>query len=86
MTVGEKLHQCLTQSESIHSQLKSFALDTQDQAAKQAFTQMADALENSVIRPLRARVSNVEAQEPTYKVFGQTQEQQGQHGQGQTRR
>lgn len=86
MTVGEKLHQCLTQSESIHSQLKSFALDTQDQAAKQAFTQMADALESSVIRPLRARVSSVESQEPTYKVFGQTQQTQQQGHAGTTRR
>ncbi|MGB9867731.1 MAG: DUF1657 domain-containing protein [Bacillota bacterium] len=79
MTVGEKLHQCLAQSESVHAQLKSFALDTQDQAAKQAFAQMADAMETHVVKPLRARVSAAESEEPAYRVF----QGGGQQGAGQ---
>ncbi len=75
MTVGQKLHMCLSQLESAEASLKSFALDTQDQKAKQLYAQLAQTVESQVIQPLRNRVNQVEAEEPTYKVYQQAQQQ-----------
>lgn len=78
MTVGQKLHMCLAQIESAHASLKSFALDTQDQNAKTLYSQCANVLESQVLTPLKTRVNQVEAEEPTYKVYQQAQQQQPQ--------
>lgn len=75
MTVGNKLHQCLNQLESAASSLKTFALDTQNQSAKQLYSQLAQTLESQVMAPLRNRVNQVEAEEPQYKVYQQAQQQ-----------
>lgn len=75
MTVGQKLHQCLAQLESATSSLKTFALDTQDQKAKQLFSQLAQTLESQVVTPLKNRINQVEAEEPQYKVYQQAQQQ-----------
>lgn len=75
MTVGQKLHMCLSQLESAAASLKSFALDTQDQKAKQLYSTLAQTVENQVIAPLKNRVNQVEAEEPTYKVYQQAQQQ-----------
>lgn len=75
MTVGQKLHMCLSQIESATSSLKSFALDTQDQKAKQLYTQLAQTMETQVLTPLKNRINQVEAEEPTYKVYQQAQQQ-----------
>lgn len=69
MTVGQKLHMTLAQAESVAANLKSFSLDTQDQAAKQLFSQLAKTMEDHIIAPLKARVNKVEAEEPTYKAY-----------------
>ncbi len=68
MTIGQKLHQALTSAESLTADLKSFALDTQNQSAKQLFTELAGSMENVTSR-LRGRVNQAEAEEPQYKVF-----------------
>lgn len=68
MTVGQKLHQALTQCESAAASLKSFALDTQDKQAQQMYSQLAQTLESQVISPLRSRVNYTEGQEPSYKM------------------
>ncbi len=75
MTVGQKLHVCLSQLESAAASLKSFALDTQDQKAKQLYSTLTQTVENQVIAPLKNRVNQVEAEEPTYKVYQQAQQQ-----------
>ena len=68
MTIGQKLHQALTSAESLTADLKSFALDTQNQSAKQLYTELASSMEN-VTNQLRGRVNQAEAEEPQYKVF-----------------
>ena len=68
MTVGQKVQQTLAQCESVAANLKSFALDTQDKQSQQMYAQLAQALENQVIAPLRSRVGHVETQEPSYKI------------------
>ncbi len=78
MTVGEKLHQTLAQAESVAANLKSFALDTQDQQAKAMYSRMAEAMENEIIQPLKSRVNYTESQEPQYRVYQQAQQQASQ--------
>jgi len=67
MTIGEKMHQTLSSLESAAANLKTFALDTQDQAAKQMFINMSGQVEN-ICNSLRGRVNYIEQQEPQYKV------------------
>lgn len=74
MTVGTKLHQTLASCESAVANLKSFALDTENQQAKQIFSQMAQTMEQQVVNPLRHRINQMEQQEPQYKVYQQTQQ------------
>ncbi|KKM09351.1 hypothetical protein SY88_19075 [Clostridiales bacterium PH28_bin88] len=75
MTVGSKMHQTLSSLEGAVSDLKTFALDTQDQTAKQQFSSYAQQLEG-IVQGLRGRVNYVEQQEPTYKMQQQQQQRQ----------
>lgn len=77
MTAGSKLHQALSQAESLKAQLETFGHDTQDPKAKTQFYQMAQAVEQHVVGSLRSRVNYVEAQEPQYKVKQQAAQQAG---------
>lgn len=77
MTVGDKLHQALSQAESLKSQLETFGHDTNDKQAKHQFYQMAQVLEQQVIPTLRARVNYVESQEPQYQVKQQAAQKAG---------
>ncbi len=71
MAVGQKLHVCLNQCETVATTLRSFALETQDKNAKSLYTQLAETMDNQVVTPLRARVNHAEAEEPSYKVYQQ---------------
>ncbi|MBP1930304.1 DUF1657 domain-containing protein [Ammoniphilus resinae] len=66
MTVGSKMQQALASAEGLKADLKTFSLDTQDQQAKQMYSQLATTMEN-VVNTLQARVTYVEQQEPQYK-------------------
>ncbi|MEW9674042.1 DUF1657 domain-containing protein [Ammoniphilus sp. 3BR4] len=66
MTVGTKLQQTLASAEGVKANLKSFALDTDDQQAKQMYSQLAQTMD-SVINTLQSRVSYVQQQEPQYQ-------------------
>ena len=70
MTVGSKMHQTLASLESAVGSLKSFALETDDQTAKQQFTQYAQQLDG-IVQGLKGRVNYVEQQEPGYKMTNQ---------------
>jgi len=70
MTIGEKMHQTLSSLEGAAANLKTFALDTQDQTARQMFSDYANQLEG-MARGLKGRVNYIEQQEPQYKVFQQ---------------
>jgi len=67
MTVGQKLHQTVASLEGAVGSRKSFALDTQDQSAKQQFDAYARQLDQ-IVQGLKTRTNYVEAQEPAYKM------------------
>lgn len=75
MTVGTQMHQALAGLEAATASMKTFALETEDQAAKQMFSQYAQQL-NSICQGMNARISYIEQQEPQYKVFDNAQQQQ----------
>jgi len=68
VTVGQKMHQTLASLESAVSQMKTFAMDTQDQTAKQQFQNYSQQLEG-IVQGLKGRVNYIEQQEPAYKQF-----------------
>lgn len=74
MTIGTRMHQCLTSLEGAVADLKSFALETQDQNAKKQFVDYANQIEN-IAQGLKGRINYVESQEPQYKVYQQAQQQ-----------
>lgn len=74
MTVGQKMHTTLASLEGAVSDFKTFALDTQDQGAKQMFSNYSQQLE-SMVQGLRGRTNYIEQQEPQYKVFQNPNEQ-----------
>ena len=66
MTVGSKLQQTLASAEGVKANLQTFALDTNDQQAKQMYNQLAKDMGN-IVNTLQSRVTFVEQQEPSYK-------------------
>ncbi|MFC4766709.1 DUF1657 domain-containing protein [Effusibacillus consociatus] len=66
MTVGTKLQQTVASIESACASLKQFALDTNDQQAKQMYNQLAQTLDNCK-STLQSRMNYVQQQEPQYK-------------------
>ena len=67
MTVGTKMHQTLASLEGAAATLQTFSLETQDQQAKQMFTNLNKQLEG-ICQTLRERVNYIEQQEPQYKM------------------
>lgn len=67
MTVGTKMHQTLASLEGAAADFKTYALETQDQGAKQMFIDLNRQLEG-ICQTLRGRVNYVEQQEPQYKM------------------
>ncbi|MDI3327005.1 MAG: DUF1657 domain-containing protein [Alicyclobacillaceae bacterium] len=68
MTVASQIKQTLAGLKSAQASLEQFALQTQDKAAKKAFTDAANQTQ-SIIQSLQSRVSQIEQQEPEYKGF-----------------
>ncbi|MBA4493950.1 DUF1657 domain-containing protein [Paenactinomyces guangxiensis] len=66
MTIGTKIQQTVASAESVAANLKSFALDTNDQQAKQMYNQLAQNVE-AIIQQLKNREQQVMAEEPQYK-------------------
>lgn len=67
MTVGDKMHQTLSNLEAAAANLQSFALDTKDKNAKKMFTDMNKQLEQ-MSNSLSGRVNYIEKEEPQYKM------------------
>ncbi|MBF8983258.1 DUF1657 domain-containing protein [Lutibacter sp. B2] len=65
MTTINKLEQALAGSEGLASQLKTFALDTDDKQAKQMFNQLSTTMDNAA-KTLKSRVDYVKSEEPQY--------------------
>jgi hypothetical protein len=66
MTVGTQMQQAIATVQSAAASMKTFALETQDQQAKQTFEQLSQSLE-SALDILQGRQKYIEEQEPQYK-------------------
>ncbi len=66
MTVGTKMQQTIASAESVKANLMTFALETQDQQAKQMYQQLAQSMEN-IISSLQSRLNYIEQEEPQYR-------------------
>lgn len=66
MTIANKLAQTLASCEGAAANLKSFALETQDQQAKQMYQQLAQTMDSAVIQ-LRNRLDYAMSEEPQYQ-------------------
>jgi len=66
VTVGTQMQQALASIQSASASMKTFALETQDQQAKQKYQQIAQDLDNA-IQTLKQRQQYIEGQEPQYK-------------------
>jgi len=66
VTIGSRLQTTLASAQGVAADLKSYALETQDQQAKQLYQQLAQTMD-SVVNSLQSRVNYVLEQEPQYK-------------------
>lgn len=66
MTVAAKMKQTVAGLKSAQASLESFALETENQQAKQLFQQMATQTQ-SIVDGLEPRVQEIEQEEPQYK-------------------
>jgi hypothetical protein len=66
MTVGSKMQQTIASAEGVLANLKTFALDTQDQNAKQMFNSLVQT-QQTVVESLNSRLQYIQNQEPQYR-------------------
>lgn len=66
MTVGTQIQQTVASAQSVAASLKTFALETQDQQAKQLFNSLAQNMDN-IVSQLQTRLNYVSSEEPQYK-------------------
>ena len=65
MTVINKLENALASTKGLAANFKTFALDTDDQSAKQMFNMLASNAEN-MAQTLENRVNYLKGEEPQY--------------------
>ncbi|HEX6922690.1 MAG TPA: DUF1657 domain-containing protein [Bacillales bacterium] len=68
MTVSSQVKQAVTSLKSAQASLEQFAQQTQDQTAKQTYTNAATEAQN-IINSIQPRVQQIENEEPQYKGF-----------------
>jgi hypothetical protein len=66
MTVGTQMKQAIAGIQSAAATMKTFALETEDQQAKNDFECIAQQLDNS-LEILKGRQKYIQEQEPQYK-------------------
>lgn len=66
MTVGTKIQQTIASCEGTLANLDSFALETQDQAAKSTFQSLAQQ-QKAILDQLNQRLQYVQSEEPQFK-------------------
>lgn len=66
MTVGTQMKQAVAGVQTAAATMKTFALQTEDKAAKKDFEQLAKTFEDS-LEILVGRLKYIEEQEPQYK-------------------
>lgn len=65
MPTGTKLETALASAKGLAADMKTFSLDTDNQEAKQMFSQLANTMEN-VAQTLQGRYDFVKQEEPQY--------------------
>jgi len=68
MTVASQVKTCVASLKSAQASLETFALSTQNQEAKQLFTDCATQA-GQIVQQVEARVQQLENEEPQYKGF-----------------
>ncbi|SET20857.1 Protein of unknown function [Salinibacillus kushneri] len=68
MTVSAQVKQTVAGLKSAQASLEQFALQTQDQQAKQVYNNAAQQTK-SLVQTLEPRVQQIEQEEPEYKGF-----------------
>lgn len=68
MTVAAQVKTCLSSLKSAQASLESFALNTQNQQAKQLFENAAKQTQQ-IVDQVASRVQQLEQEEPQYKGF-----------------
>ena len=68
MTVSAQVKQTLAGLKSAQANLETYALQTQNQQAKQLYTNAAQQTQ-AIIDMLEPRIGQMESQEPQYKGF-----------------
>jgi hypothetical protein len=68
MTVGTQMKKAVASLESVASSMKTFALETQDQQAKEMYQQLAKTFDDA-LTTLKQRQTYVEQQEPQYYQY-----------------
>jgi hypothetical protein len=66
LTVGTQVEKAIASVQSVSASMKTFALETQDQQAKQMFQQLAQTFDGA-LDTLKQRQTYIEQQEPQYK-------------------
>lgn len=75
MTTLNKLEQAMASAKGLSSDLKTFSLDTNDQQAKQLFSQLSTQMEN-ITQTLQSRLNYVKSEEPQYDQEASGSQQQ----------
>lgn len=70
MTVGQKMQQTLNTLKSLQADIGNYALETQDQNAKQMFIDCTKQLEQ-ITNQFQCRCDYIKTQEPQYDVYNQ---------------
>ncbi|MCY9517400.1 DUF1657 domain-containing protein [Paenibacillus apiarius] len=68
MTVGSQVKTCLASLKGVQADLEQFALGTQNQAAKNMYTNAAQQTQ-LIVDQIANRVQQLENEEPQYKGF-----------------
>ncbi len=68
MTVASQVKQTLAGLKSAQAGLETFAMQTQNQQAKDLYTQAAQQAQ-AIVDSLEPRINEIEQQEPQYKGF-----------------
>ena len=66
MSVATQMSKAVATVQSAAAEMKTFALETQDQQAKQTFQQLAKTFDDALLQ-LQGRQQYIESQEPQYK-------------------
>ncbi|MGE5416243.1 MAG: DUF1657 domain-containing protein [Acidobacteriota bacterium] len=68
MTIAAQVKQALSSLKKVQADFESFAMQTQNQDAKQMYTDAATQTQN-LVNTLEPRINEIEKQEPQYKGF-----------------